>query len=147
MKAQRGFSLLEVLFAIVVMAIALFSMLKVLVWGVKAQNKTEMNVAAYQIANRVLERSVIDLGRQPVDVVFEVEGEEVVGHNHFFYVVTSTDVENQITGKPFGTAAGADDNRLKVLEVTVRWGSDPTRPGVGKQEVTVSRLANRRSSS
>jgi prepilin-type N-terminal cleavage/methylation domain-containing protein len=146
MRTDRGFSLLEVLFAIVVMSIALFSMLKVLVWGMKAQNKTEMNLAAYQIADRVLERAIVDLSTRPADIPLEAEGEEVVGRNRFRYSVKSSEVDNELTGKPFGTAAGAGDNRLKVLEVTVGWGSGSTSPGVGKQEIIVSRLANRRPS-
>lgn len=141
---RSGFSLLEVVFAVALMGIALFVLLRVLVAGLVAQDKTSSFTAAHAVANRLLEREVRDLESRPPDDNSPRTYEEKVGHTHFLCEVTSWDVANQVTGKPFGTANGADDNRLKMLQVRVRWGSDEVKTGAGKQEILVSRLANRR---
>jgi prepilin-type N-terminal cleavage/methylation domain-containing protein len=139
-----GFTLFEVLIALSVMSIAMLALINVLAKGLAAQGKSESTEVARLLADKVLERSIRDLNELKYDQNIAWEGDEVVGNSRYSFTVSSTDVQNKATRKPFGTATGGQDNRLKAVLVRVRWGDGNSRAEIGKQEVAISRLVNRR---
>lgn len=141
------------------MALALLGLVSVLVSGVKAQDKTSKSLVARSVAARVLDRAVksLEIGSDAdvarfweQDVSSEANayddgqgGKETVGTAEFHYQITAREILQG--GQPFGTATGADGNRLKMITVAVRWTADgaEARAGTGKQEVLLSQLVNR----
>jgi prepilin-type N-terminal cleavage/methylation domain-containing protein len=150
-RSRFGFSLIEVLISLAVMGIALLALVNVLTSGLKAQDKTESGMTGYLVADRVLDVAAREL---PQDDDFWSgdfsttpwkEGDETVGHESYHYLLTAQDVQNQLTGRPFGAARGAEDNGLRVLLVKVSWAtSGQAQSGVGKREIMARRLLNRR---
>ncbi len=144
----QGFSLAEVLVALAVMSLALVGLVAVLTTGLKRESQSSRRVAAYDMAEHVLSRSLEELEYRGIEVEdfwegdFSSEstpwrrGETTVGGIRYTYLILAKNVVNLTTGELFGRASGAKYNTLKQLEVEVAWEG-------GTNSLTLTRLVNR----
>lgn len=132
MNKQRGFSLLEILIAFSIMALALGILLKIFSGGVNTAGVAEEYNAAVQIAESLLAKTGVEAPLQ----VSELTGQE---QEKYFWRVSIT---------PFQfTAENLDVSTLAVelykVRVTVNWG-DNNSDAAGRQiELITLKLANK----
>ncbi len=154
--SYRGFSLAEVLVAVLVMSIALVGASTVLLSSMRMEKKVSSGAVARALADELLERGVRRLPGSVNESGFWdgthatldnpwSEGTETVGRATFQYWITGEPVMNRRTGKVFGTDGAATGNGLARIRVTVRWTGteEEFRQGHGNLELVASRLVNR----
>jgi prepilin-type N-terminal cleavage/methylation domain-containing protein len=151
-----GFSLIEVLFSLAILSLAAVALGSVMLSTFRAQDNVTNSAVARALASRVLERAADELPKltaaveedfwdSDYDVTPWRSGEEKVGAVTYRYEVKAKLLQNNLTGMPVGSAAGATENDLKLFNVTVFWHPESglSGPGRGMQRVTASRLVNR----
>lgn len=154
---RRGFSLAEVLLAIGLLAIALLAIVGQSTLVAQANQKSDDNSVAYDVADSLLERVARESSEdQPPgrnlavwsqsdpNVPFE-EDVVVVGFTEYKYEIYVYDVANAASGATLGTGpTGAEtpDTKLKRVNVKVEWwgGEEQERTGTGKLRAETSRL-------
>lgn len=152
----RGFSLMEVLVSLGIMAIALLALVTVLVTGLRAEDNSTQRKAGQDVAERVLGRTLGKLKQ-----LSEAENNDFWNREHsapsdpwlagvekrdgydYHYKIFSSTVVNKSTGQPFGEAHGYEFNRLKKVDVVVSWSAGPGRAEDDLSRVSISRLVNR----
>lgn len=152
---KRGFSLLEVLFALAVLAIAATALGQVLVSNLVAQHNITESARARAVAERQFERVVAELNSLPLadagdfwsrDYPDQTDawraGNQRIGHTDYRYWITASTVNDDGGGRLGGSSAA---NGLKMVRVTVSWNSDgdAARSGRGTMKIYSTRLVNR----
>ena len=129
----RGLSLAEIIVAIAILAITLFSLLSVLVSGMQADKKAFLLATASNLADTELERAIqgvaqADQGTR--DAFWNGEfphpgspyrsGTRTVNNTQFDFSIHAVTVFDT-SGVAVGDTEGDNDHRLKQLDIYVRW--------------------------
>ncbi len=150
-NTPTGFSLVEVLISLAVMAVALLALVSVLTSGMKAQNKTSKHSIAHAVAEQTLERMSATLRADTSAGTAFWEGnswtlpatlsEVTVDGVIFRCSVTSRALLAK--GQEFGTLKGDSSNVARLVTVTVAWSEDAVKTEAGAQELSVRRVYSR----
>lgn len=148
---KNGFSLVEVVLAIGILAIATLGVIAALTRVMVAQSSSSHHTVARIIADSVIREAVLagpnDWGREP-GVPIQTR-EATVGQNAelvtFYVEVTEQPIpEDSDGGGPLFNPAGPDMGDLWQVNVRVWWDTDDTGPSGaierGKRSVEVTRL-------
>lgn len=143
---QDGFSLTELIFSILVLALAMIFIIGVFTKMLSATSKgQDMTVATY-LAQSELDRMLNDPARLR-DIANNTTANIYTGGSNLAYNATFTDSLNkttyffQITAQPL--IAAATEQQLYFVDVNVYWwGNNPEgiREGIGRTNLRLSRL-------
>lgn len=137
-QRAKGMSVPEVLIAIALLAITFLSLMGVLASGLRADKKDYLKDSASAAAELILHREFRRMRNSPAakQAFWNSDhpdrnspyssGEEVSGSAKFHYDICTRTVDDT-SGSPFNGTG----QRLKEVEIFVRWGSDDTRVGFG----------------
>ncbi len=137
-RLRRGMSLPEVLLAIALLAITFLSLMSVLASGLRADKKDYVKDSASAAAELILNRELRQIRTSPAakQAFWNSDypdrnspyssGLEVAGSTEFHYDICTRTVDDT-SGSPFN----GTEQRLKQVEIFVRWGGDDTRVGFG----------------
>jgi uncharacterized protein (TIGR02598 family) len=153
-----AFSLMEVMFALGMMSVALLTLVSVLVTGLRAERSSEQRASARNFGNQVLGRSMAELRElsdteaakfwnqdySPPGAAWK-SGNGKHGNFSFSYEIHAQTLQNRVTGQAFGQANGITTNGLKKVDVTVRWDGTGTTEAENSTSLVVTRLINRKS--
>lgn len=106
MRAEKGFTLLEVLVALALVATALGGTLAVLRQAIETQSYLERRLFAQWVAENVLNQIILDRDNQ---VESPPKGRETMLGRRYLYTVTTTPVPPVIDETASDLSAGEDD--------------------------------------
>lgn len=156
---HRGFSLIEVLFALGILAFGVTALTSVLLSTFRAQDNVTRSAAARALGQRLLDRTVQELptltfseeddfwkAEFPDESTAWKKGEEKLGSRVYSYYVTAVNLfyhAGPHAGGLVGAGSGATENGVKFISVHVRWHDGEGSSGSGRQELSASQIVNR----
>jgi general secretion pathway protein I len=128
MKQPKGFSLLEVLMAFAIMAVAITIILRIFSSGVNNAVITEEYSIGVQLAESLMARTGIEIPLQAGDM----NGNEA---NKYQWLISITDINpNQASQPAFQTSpqnqAQNPPSPMYLVKVLVSWGDEGSKPRV-----------------
>ena len=145
-RNKHGFTLAEVMLAFALLTTTILTLVALSLYAAKAGQKSTNAVDASQLTMTLLKRISHQAASDPAFWASDhqttpyLTGKEKVGHTEFDYEVYSQTLTDNRSGSNLGgTGIG---NRIKKMDVVVKWFGDDTRSDYGKRSVRDSCLVN-----
>lgn len=141
---RSGFTLAEILLAFALLATTILTLVALSFYaykaGKKSSNKTEASQIAVSLLSSVSHSAASDPAFWSADHLSTPyrSGTRKVGKTEYEFEVFSETLINETNGDPLGGA----DNRIKKIDVVVKWFGDSNKEGFGKRSIRNSCLAN-----
>ena len=119
LRGDRGFTLLEVILAMVVMAVGMLGIMALFHNASRGAMQTDLNGVAIGLAREKLEIVILDKIRDGYDALDEAAYPPETFTGDFAPFVRITSME-EVSGSDFSTPQ--PESGYKVVEVTVSWG-------------------------
>ena len=144
---RSAFTLAEILLAAGLITMVLLGLVGLTLGTVRSSQKSADLAAAHQIAkrelDRVIEQSMADStfwDQEHLSTPWATDT-VTVGTTEYEYEVFAQTLQNPSQGGALGTSS-SPDNRLKKVDIELRWWGDAERDGYGKLSVRATRLVN-----